>query len=95
MSNEYIQLKKSTLSPTKHSRPTLHAITTQLSNMSHSLSKCFQKPLIIMSLKLATYNVHGWYDDDGQHNLERVVDLYREHPALKYNLQSCAMLTVN
>ena len=48
-----------------------------------------------MSLKLATYNVHGWYDDDGQHNLERVVDLYREHPALKYNLQSCAMLTVN
>lgn len=30
------------------------------------------------SLKIATYNVHGWYDDDGLHNLGRVVDLYRE-----------------
>ena len=35
-----------------------------------------------MSLKLATYNLHGWYDDDGQPNLERVVDLYRKHLVL-------------
>jgi hypothetical protein len=30
-----------------------------------------------MSLKLATYNVHGWYDGDGYPNLGRILDLYR------------------
>jgi hypothetical protein len=31
------------------------------------------------SLKIATYNVHGWFDGEGKHNLERVLQLYRKH----------------
>lgn len=31
-----------------------------------------------MSLSIATYNVHGWFDDAGNHNLDRIVDLYRK-----------------
>ncbi len=30
------------------------------------------------SLKIATYNVHGWFDGEGKHNLERVIQLYSE-----------------
>ncbi len=32
-----------------------------------------------MDLKIATYNVHDWFDDEGDHNLDRVIDLYRKY----------------
>jgi hypothetical protein len=32
-----------------------------------------------MDLKIATYNVHDWFDDEGDHNLDRVLDLYRKY----------------
>jgi len=30
------------------------------------------------NLKIASYNVHNWYSDEGRYNLQKIVELYRE-----------------